>query len=207
MLNMMMRADASRPRMRRASSNPDTVGRLISSTQISGCCSPNTRSPLSASEASKMSISGSSANRARHPEATMRWSSTIRTRIGIGPEYPRQSRCCTASGEPQAPTSERCLPSTVMQPGRCCCTLRLDRRLFYLSTLPSMGNRRRFRSQTSASSLLDKRHVAKAFLARPDQPAARARPHARSGHQRCAACARGRTPCSGRRSKRHTAGA
>ena len=39
MLNMMMRADASRPRMRRASSNPDTVGRLISSTQISGCCS------------------------------------------------------------------------------------------------------------------------------------------------------------------------
>ena len=37
MLNMMMRADASRPRRRRASSNPETVGRLMSSTQMSGC--------------------------------------------------------------------------------------------------------------------------------------------------------------------------
>ena len=40
---------------------------------------------------------------ARHPEATMRLiASTIRTRIGTGPEYPRHSRCCTASGETPA---------------------------------------------------------------------------------------------------------
>ena len=36
MLNMMMRANSSRARMRRANSNPDTVGRLMSITQTSG---------------------------------------------------------------------------------------------------------------------------------------------------------------------------
>ena len=189
MLNMMIRAEASRARRRRASSNPETVGRLMSSTQISGCRSPNTRSPLSASEASSMSISGSSANRARHPEATMRWSSTIRTRIGIGPEYPRHPVAAPHQVRTPAPMSERYLPSMVMQPERCCCTLRLDRRLFYLSTLPAMRNRRRLRSQTKAISLLDKGYVAKIFVARPDQLAARARPHTRSGDQYCAACA------------------
>src|SRR5882672_12725670 len=52
--------------------------------------------------------------------------------------------------------SERYLSSMAMQPERCCYTLRLDRRLFYLSTLPSMRNRSRLRSQTNATSLLDK---------------------------------------------------
>src|SRR5436305_25274 len=32
-----------------------------------------------------ITISGSSASKARQPEATMGWSSTIRTRIGVGP--------------------------------------------------------------------------------------------------------------------------
>ena len=36
MLNMMMRAAASRARILRASSNPETPGRLMSRTQISG---------------------------------------------------------------------------------------------------------------------------------------------------------------------------
>ena len=52
MLNMMRRADPSRARMRRASSNPDTVGRLMSITQMSGCSAVKARSPLSASQAS-----------------------------------------------------------------------------------------------------------------------------------------------------------
>jgi Signal transduction histidine kinase len=49
--------------------------------------------------------------------------------------------------------------------------------------------------------------VAKIFLARPDQLAARARPHARFSCQYCATCAWGGASRPGRRSKRHTAGA
>jgi len=71
MLNMMIRADAARTRIRRASSNPDTVGRLISITQMSGRSATNAHSPLSASAASSSTISGSSANTVRQPEATM----------------------------------------------------------------------------------------------------------------------------------------
>jgi hypothetical protein len=48
----------------------------------------------------------------------------------------------------------------VMQPERCCCTLQLDSCLFYLSTLPSTGNK--------APCSLDKRYVAKIFLTRPN---------------------------------------
>ena len=79
------------------------IHNLISSIQ---------RSPLSASDASRMSISGSSANNARHPEATMRWSSTIRTRIGIGPEYRVNSVAAPHQIESRAQNSARRLPTT-----------------------------------------------------------------------------------------------
>src|SRR5215510_5982188 len=52
---------------------------------------------------------------------------------------------------------ERHLPSTVVQPERGYCTLRLDRRRFCLSTPPSVRDRRRLRSQAKAISLLGKR--------------------------------------------------
>ena len=46
MLNMMMRASGARSRMRRASSKPETVGRLMSITQRSGRSTMKTHSPL-----------------------------------------------------------------------------------------------------------------------------------------------------------------
>ncbi|MGY4597222.1 hypothetical protein ACVWXL_004968 [Bradyrhizobium sp. GM22.5] len=71
MLNMMIRASGARSRMRRASSKPDTVGRLMSMIERSGRSTMKTHSPSSASAASKISISPSSASTARQPEATM----------------------------------------------------------------------------------------------------------------------------------------
>jgi hypothetical protein len=46
-----------------------------------------------------------------------------------------------------------------MQPERCCCTLQLDSRLFYLSTLLF---------EEPKATLVDKHHVAETIVTRPD---------------------------------------
>src|SRR5258705_4335426 len=86
----------------------------------------------------------------------------------------------------------------VMQHEQYCCTLQLDSRVICLSTLLLGG--------TEGAALMDKRHVAKTFLACAHQPAARAGSFAWTIHQHRAAYVGGCTPCSGRRSKRDTAG-
>src|SRR5689334_20245147 len=133
MLNMMMRADASCARTRRASSNPDTVGRLISITQISGRSAVNTRSPLSASEASSSTISGSSARTARQPEATMGWSSTIRMRMALvsnaSVSLLHRISCMSSGAKPSTDhaTQAMLLYASIRWPRHCLSTLLLVR--------------------------------------------------------------------------------
>ena len=80
MLKITIRAAGSCARIRAASSKPDRPGRLMSITETSGARAAKAARPVSASCASKTSISGSAASRALQPETTTGWSSTIRTR-------------------------------------------------------------------------------------------------------------------------------
>src|ERR1700682_5062691 len=87
----------------------------------------------------------------------------------------------------------------VMRPKRNCCTVQLDSRVFYLSTL--------LLTRTRRGAVLDQNHVAETIPARPTQHASGAHFCAGFGHQHRTARAGGRTSCAGRRPKRHTTGA
>ena len=90
-----------------------------------------------------MSISGSSANSARQPEATMGWSSTIRTRIGIDPEDPSQVCPVAASHLQRSRTRGNRFAAASFVPVSCfahafrknCCTVQLDSRVFVCQRL------------------------------------------------------------------------
>ena len=71
MLNTMMRAVSSWARILRASSKPETPGKLMSTMQTSGRSATKAFSPLSASGVSTIVTSGVPASNARQPEATI----------------------------------------------------------------------------------------------------------------------------------------
>src|ERR1700681_2461479 len=136
-----------------------------------------------------------------HGNPKLRWGDHLRSEHASAstPNTRLRLRCCIASERTAETSAVETLAYRVMRPKRNCCTVQLDSRVFYLSTLLLMRTRR--------GAVWDQSYVAETIPARPTQHASGAHSCAGFGHQHRTACAGGRTSCAGRRPKCHTTGA